>query len=162
MAQSDARLAEAGDKGAIRRVKFRDGSVWRKLYQSTRPDIVQTVYAMLFLRSCLGTKVGRNVGIAPCRLGAVFPELLSIGDGSAIGWHAVIACHEFTHTRIVLGRVTIGKNVLIGGTCAIRAGVTIGDNSVVAGHSLVDQDIPPNELWAGVPARRVQKLKKLT
>lgn len=37
--------------------------------------------------------------------------------------------------------------------------MTIGDGSVVAAGSLVNRDVPPNSLVAGVPARIVRPLE---
>jgi acetyltransferase-like isoleucine patch superfamily enzyme len=49
--------------------------------------------------------------------------------------------------------VKIGNNVWIGGYCAILKGVTIGDNTVVATHSVVTRDAAGNCVYAGFPAR---------
>jgi acetyltransferase-like isoleucine patch superfamily enzyme len=49
--------------------------------------------------------------------------------------------------------VKIGNNVWIGSYCAILKGVKIGDNSVIATHSVVTKDIMPNCVYAGYPAR---------
>jgi len=38
--------------------------------------------------------------------------------------------------------------------------VTIGENSVIAAYSFVTKNIPKNEVWAGIPAKRIKKLKK--
>ncbi len=114
-----------------------------------------------FLRFFLGIKIGKNVGIAPStEIDPYYPELISIGDNVTIGWKVNILCHEFTQARIRFGRVNIGKNVLIGAFSLIRSGVSIGDNSVIAMDSFVNKDIPPSELWGGVPARRIRKLKE--
>ncbi len=51
--------------------------------------------------------------------------------------------------------VKIGKNVWIGNYATIFPGVTIGENSVVATYSLVTQDVKPNSIVAGQPARLV-------
>ena len=115
---------------------------------------------IFLLRHCLGMRIGRNVGVAPVDFSPLFPELISIGDNSAIGWKATIGCHFFTHSKVILARVRIGRNVLVGALSTILPGVTIGDNAVVTVHSVVDRDIPPGEVWGGVPARRIQKLKK--
>ena len=49
--------------------------------------------------------------------------------------------------------VRIGNNVWIGAYCAIMKGVTIGDNSVIATHSVITRDVLPNCVYAGYPAR---------
>ena len=49
--------------------------------------------------------------------------------------------------------VRIGNNVWIGAYATILKGVTIGDNAVVATHSVVTKDVLPNCVYAGYPAR---------
>ena len=48
--------------------------------------------------------------------------------------------------------MTIGDNVWIGAQACILPGVTIGDNTVIAGGSVVTKDIPANTVWYGNPA----------
>jgi acetyltransferase-like isoleucine patch superfamily enzyme len=54
--------------------------------------------------------------------------------------------------------IRIGSNVWIGFDCCVLPGVRIGDNAVVGARSLVTQDVPPNTLVAGNPARVVRPL----
>ena len=53
--------------------------------------------------------------------------------------------------------LVIGNDVWIGAGAHILRGVTIGDGAVVGANSVVTKDIPPYEIWAGVPARFVKK-----
>ena len=54
--------------------------------------------------------------------------------------------------------VVIGRSVFIGARCIILKGTVIGDNSVIGAGSVVVGCIPANELWAGVPARKIRQL----
>jgi maltose O-acetyltransferase len=54
--------------------------------------------------------------------------------------------------------VTIGKNVWLGAGSAILKGVNIGENSVVGFGAVVTDDVPPNCVVAGNPARIVKTL----
>ncbi len=54
--------------------------------------------------------------------------------------------------------ITIGNDVWIGGSCVILAGVTIGDNSVVAAGSVVTKDVPANTIVAGNPAKILKNI----
>lgn len=117
------------------------------------------------LRRLLGIKVGRNVGICPeVDFDMFFPQLISIGDNTIIGWKVHILCHEFTQRQIRLGRVRIGENSVIGAFSTIRAGITIGKNSIVAMHSFANKNVPDGEVWGGIPARKIRDtdLKKIT
>ncbi|MGG2091891.1 sugar O-acetyltransferase [Bacillus sp. S13(2024)] len=54
--------------------------------------------------------------------------------------------------------ISIGNDVWIGGSCVILAGVTIGDNSIVAAGSVVTKDVPANTIVAGNPAKRLKSV----
>lgn len=56
--------------------------------------------------------------------------------------------------------VRIGQHVWIGFNSIIHKGVTIGDRSIVAAGSVVMEDIPPDSLAAGNPARIIRKLNE--
>ena len=115
---------------------------------------------VFFFRLFLGMKIGKNVGISPeVEIDPFYPELVSIDDNVVIGWKVNILCHEFTDKHIRLGRVHLGKGCLIGAFAAIRSGVKIGKHAIVAMDSFVNKDIPPYELWGGVPAKFIKKLK---
>ncbi|WP_171016266.1 DapH/DapD/GlmU-related protein [Pseudomonas sp. F(2018)] len=55
------------------------------------------------------------------------------------------------------GDVVIGDACWIGANVLINPGVSIGENSVVGANSVVVRDIPPNEIWGGVPAKLIRK-----
>lgn len=57
------------------------------------------------------------------------------------------------------GPILIGNNVWIGDKCTILAGVSIGDNAIVAANSVVTHDVPSNSVVAGAPAKIVKELK---
>lgn len=54
--------------------------------------------------------------------------------------------------------IIIGNDVWIGGSCIILAGVTIGDNSIVAAGSVVTKDVPANTIVAGNPAKILKSI----
>jgi acetyltransferase-like isoleucine patch superfamily enzyme len=52
-------------------------------------------------------------------------------------------------------RVVIGNNVWIGARVTLLEGVRIGDGAVVAAGALVNEDLEPYTICAGVPARKI-------
>ncbi len=52
----------------------------------------------------------------------------------------------------------IKKGASIGAGSIILGGVEIGQNAMIGAGSLVTQNIPPNELWYGSPAKFVRKI----
>lgn len=49
--------------------------------------------------------------------------------------------------------IKIGSNVWIGEKSSILKGCTVGDNVIIAAHSLVTKDVPSNSIVGGVPAK---------
>ena len=54
--------------------------------------------------------------------------------------------------------IRVGNNVWIGGNVCVMPGVTIGDNTVIGGGSVVVHDIPAGVLAAGNPCRPIRQL----
>ena len=54
--------------------------------------------------------------------------------------------------------VTVGHNVWIGGNVVILPGVSIGDNSIIGGGSVVTKDIPANVIAVGNPCKVIREL----
>lgn len=54
--------------------------------------------------------------------------------------------------------IQIGNDVWIGGHSVILAGVTIGDNSIVAAGSVVTKDVPSNTIVGGNPAKPLKTI----
>jgi len=107
-----------------------------------------------FYRRLLGMRVGKNVSVGlMVMVDIFFPELVSIGENSIIGYNSTLLGHEYLLREYRKGLVEIGSNVLIGANTTVLPGVKIGDNAVVCAGSLVNKDIPPNSYAGGVPVR---------
>ncbi len=81
---------------------------------------------------------------------------VEIGEGVQVGSH----CSIYSESTIdgKAGRVVLEKNCRIGSHCTIMPGVTVGENSVIGAHSLVNCDIPANVVAFGCPARVVKSV----
>lgn len=110
-----------------------------------------------FLYRTCGAKIGDRVTFG---LGAVmdifYPELISVGDDTLIGYNTVLLGHELLQNEYRTGKVEIGKRVMIGANCTVLPGVRIGDDASVSAMSLVNSDIPAGQKWGGIPARRLK------
>ena len=113
------------------------------------------------------TKIGNNVKIGSLahvdydvKIGndtmieglAYIPPLSRIGNNVFIGPSVSLTNDPFPPSEKLIG-VIINDNVVIGSRAVIKAGVTIGENSVVAMGSVVTKDVPPNTVVGGVPAK---------
>jgi acetyltransferase-like isoleucine patch superfamily enzyme len=56
--------------------------------------------------------------------------------------------------------VRIGNNVWVGANATILKGVIIGDNSIIATHSVVTKAVSENSIYAGVPAKLVSVIQE--
>lgn len=52
--------------------------------------------------------------------------------------------------------ITIGADVWIGAGSIIKSGVSIGTGAIVGAGSVVTHDVPPYEIWAGNPAKKIK------
>src|SRR5690606_7569102 len=105
-------------------------------------------------RTFLRMKVGKQTSFALMVFPDVmFPERISVGDNSIIGFNTTILAHEYLIEEYRIGDVVIGDNVLIGANTTILPGVTIGDGAIVSAASLVNRDIPPGVFAGGNPVR---------
>ncbi len=106
----------------------------------------------------IGIKVGRGASVGlMAMMDVFFPQYISIGENTVIGYNATLLAHEFLVHEFRLGRVEIGANVMIGANSTVLPGVKIGDGAVIGAGSLVNRDIPPGALACGVPARVKRK-----
>ena len=55
--------------------------------------------------------------------------------------------------------IVLGRNVWVGSNSTILAGVTIGDNAVVAAGAVVTKDVPDNVIVGGVPAKVIRHIE---
>ena len=81
---------------------------------------------------------------------------VTIEDGVQIGSHCSIYSESTIDNRS--GKVVLKNNCRIGSHSTILPGVSIGKNSIVGAHSLVNKDIVDNVVAFGVPAKVVRSL----
>lgn len=110
----------------------------------------------------MGAKIGRNVCLSPdVHIDPLFPELVYIEDNVILGWGVTLPAHDINQDKLILGRIKICKNSIIGGYAQIRAGVTIKRNAIIGARSYVNKDIQSHEFSAGVPAKVIRKIYPL-
>ena len=63
---------------------------------------------------------------------------------------------KLQNSGLITEPIKINTNVWIGSKASVFKGVEIGENSVVAGSGVVIRSIPPNEVWGGIPARKIK------
>ncbi|MGB9809874.1 MAG: 2,3,4,5-tetrahydropyridine-2,6-dicarboxylate N-acetyltransferase [Caldanaerobacter sp.] len=119
-------------------------------------------------------KIGKNAVIM---MGAVINIGAEIGENSMIDMNAVIGARGIIGKNVHVGAgaviagvleppssvpVVIEDNVMIGANAVILEGVRVGQGAVVAAGSVVIEDVPPNTVVAGVPAKIVKVVDEKT
>jgi 2,3,4,5-tetrahydropyridine-2,6-dicarboxylate N-acetyltransferase len=108
---------------------------------------------------------------AVINIGAVIGESTMIDMNAVIGGRGHIGknCHIGAGAVIAgvieppsAAPVTIEDEVLIGANAVILEGITVGHGSVVAAGAVVTQDVPPNVVVAGTPARVIKEIDEKT
>ena len=90
----------------------------------------------------------------------VAPHLITIGDNVGI----TAGCKILTHyidpsqpgNKFRFGNVLIDDGAFLGVNVVVCNSVTIGKGAIVGAGSVVTKDIPPGQVWAGVPARYIK------
>ena len=73
--------------------------------------------------------------------------------------HFYIPGKSLNETGLEVGSVTIGKNVTIGMGARIlgHRHIMIGDNAVIGANAVVCQNVPPDTMVAGIPAKVIKR-----
>jgi serine acetyltransferase len=109
-------------------------------------DLVAHEYSFVNIDCLVGPRVtlGRYAMLAP--------EVVIIGGDHRID---VPGTPILFSGRPELARTVIGADAWIGFRAIIMAGVTVGRGAIVAAGAVVTHDVPPYEIYAGVPARKI-------
>jgi maltose O-acetyltransferase len=162
--ESARRSADARDADR----KTRPSGIAAMLSEFNATAVSDTARRAALLKKILGTSNG--VVIEPpfsVELGTNihFDEACFVGPGSVIEDHAPVRIGSFTqiaaNVRIrtvspagpPAAPVMIGRNVWIGAGATVCAGVTLGDDAIVAAGAVVLSDVAEGATVAGNPAR---------
>nr|WP_156581629.1 heptaprenylglyceryl phosphate O-acetyltransferase [Bacillus subtilis] len=105
-------------------------------------------------RTFLRMKVGKQTSFALMVMPDImFPEKISVGTNTIIGYNTTILAHEYLIHEYRIGKVLIGDEVMIGANTTILPGVKIGDGAVVSAGTLVHKDVPDGAFVGGNPMR---------
>jgi UDP-N-acetylglucosamine acyltransferase len=119
-----------------------------------------------FIEIMTGTIIGEDCKIR---------SFSRIGDANRIGNNVVIKCSAITGPNTTIQdyafigpqvialsdlqsgttNTVIGRHAFVGAGCRILPGIFIGNRAYVGAMSLVNRDIPKDEMWYGIPCRRV-------
>lgn len=105
-----------------------------------------------FYKRGLNMKMGAHVSLAYKAMPDLFyPERITVGDNSIIGYNTTILTHEYLVDEYRIGDVVIGQNTMIGANVTILPGVTIGSHCLVGAGCVVSKDVPDGSIAYGNP-----------
>lgn len=103
-------------------------------------------------RTFLRMNIGEKTSFAlMAMVDVMFPERISVGRNSIIGYNTTILTHEYLIKEYRLGNVEIGSEVMIGANTTILPGVSIGDGAIVAAGTVVHRNVAPGTFVGGNP-----------
>ena len=89
---------------------------------------------------------------------------ISIGENVIIAQYVSVITHSYNYDpnenikdqSMYSKDVSIGDGAWIGAYSVIMPGVKIGKGAIIGVHSMVNKNIPDNEIWAGIPAKKIK------
>jgi serine O-acetyltransferase len=121
----------------------------------------------IFLSRCVRYRIIYKYGIhisSESRIGQNLvlphPQGIIIGDGAIIGddctiYHQVTLGKKRGALDDIKDYPIIGNNVVIFPGAKIIGGIKVGSNSIIAPNSVVINDVEPNSVYAGIPAKKI-------
>jgi non-ribosomal peptide synthetase-like protein len=118
-------------------------------------DFLRVTPFLPFFHRLMGMRVGKRVQINTKVIAD--SNLIEIGDDTVVGGDVTLVCHAAEAGDLVTAPVRIGKRVTIGLMAIIFPGCEIGDGAIIAANAVLPKGtkVPPNTIWAGIPARQV-------
>jgi len=109
----------------------------------------------------LGMKIGKNTLVG----GTIMdPCLTEIGDNCTMGLYAVIYghIHDYEKETILMDKIIIGNNAVIGAGAFIMPGAIIEDDVKIAAGAVVTkgQLLKKGKIYGGIPAKEIIVNKK--
>ena len=106
--------------------------------------------------------VGQNTAFAYKVLPDLFyPELISVGNNSVIGYNTTILTHEVLVDEWRYGKVHIGDHTLIGANVTILPGVKIGNHVKIGAGTVLLKMYQMTVLYMVIPCK-LKFIKEVT
>jgi acetyltransferase-like isoleucine patch superfamily enzyme len=90
---------------------------------------------------------------------------VTIGDEVAIGPNCTLYTHDHNYVDsekaawkggLVRGAIHIENGAWVGSNVTILPDIKIGKRAVIAAGSVVTKNVPTNEIWGGIPAKKIK------
>lgn len=153
--------------------KIRGSRILKKLSRSMgKSSFIPNQLRIMLLRGA-GVNIGSDTIInegftLACDIG--YESNLSIGNRVALGPNVIIVLTSHPNnsnlrklkknnpSMEVFGAITICDDVWIGAGAVILPNVTIGNGSIIGAGAVVNKDVDPFTIVAGVPAKKIKDI----
>lgn len=113
--------------------------------------------------ACVSPDARLGAGVFVAAFGVVAPAV-QVGC-SVIVNHGAIVDHDcwigdFCHiapNATLGGGVRVGQGAMVGAGAVVLPGLSIGEGAVIGGGAVVTRNVPAGGIWAGVPARQLNR-----
>ena len=121
--------------------------------------VLLTPFANILFR-LLGAKLGKNVQFNSKYI--FDATVLEIGDNTVVGGVAIINGHIVERGKLILRKVKIGNNVLLGSHCTVMPGCEIGDRAIIGAGAILQKDtkVESRDVWYGFKAESLREKKR--
>ena len=125
-----------------------------------------SVKLRILIHRLRGVNIGKGCYIGMfCFIDNLYPEYIYIEDGVGVNAGSMLIAHFNMSMRFKnalqakVSPIIIKEGALIAVKCVILPGVIIGKNAIVSAGSVVNEDVEPNTLVRGNPAKKVGRIR---
>ncbi|MDE7462051.1 MAG: acyltransferase [Muribaculaceae bacterium] len=115
--------------------------------------------AVIFQKAGVSITPNGGVRVGKVTFDSIHPEDVHIDKRSSIADGCILVTHymDVKNTKETFayyrGSIHIGRGVYLGSNCIVTKPITIGHGAIISAGSIINKDIPPFEVWGGVPAK---------
>ncbi|TKJ17808.1 hypothetical protein CEE44_04755 [Candidatus Woesearchaeota archaeon B3_Woes] len=140
---------------------WRARNVLRIFYNGILVEITRRLHHSFFktfLLRMVGVKIGKK-----CRIGkgVVFDHLygdnVTLEDNIRVDDHCYFDGHSYTISQTIFGKTLVKKGTHLKHDTFLAAGTLVGENVVTEPYTMLQKEIPANEVWGGIPGKFIKK-----
>ncbi|MHA1291843.1 MAG: hypothetical protein ACTSQJ_04140 [Promethearchaeota archaeon] len=153
--------------------KYMTRRYWTSYFPIWLSRALPLPWADIICYKFFGTHIGKSVVAYE---GYIDPEFVEIGDNTMTSLHICIFSHLIYHDKVIIKRVKIGQNCIVGPQTIISPGTIMKEEAILGANSYtwIDQVLEGNLIHVGTPVsmnfpiqtleqskEKVERLKKV-
>jgi len=103
-----------------------------------------------------GVKIGKKCMCDNCWISS---EFVSIGKNCILGFGSTVLCFGIEQDKLILKRIVVEDNVVVGAKCILMPGTIIKENAKLSAHSYTNYDdiLNNNSIYKGNPSKLIKE-----